>query len=220
VLKSNNELFSCTGTWANPNVAALFLAFSCLPLLQLNVSNETITNANLKKAIRVLPVIIIVAIVLLKCRSSYIITTLFFAGYYYPYIKKYFANQSKLSSRAFIIAISVLFVCASIFLEFKYKKDSTNGRLRIWENTIELITQKPVTGFGIGMYEREYNLYIAQHAKANADHVFMAYNDFLELATEGGLIALLLWVAFLISFTLHHQHNRLAILLIAGLVVM
>lgn len=79
---------------------------------------------------------------------------------------------------------------------FGFKEGSTNSRIQIWKNSLGLIYKKPITGYGFGEFEKEYNMYAAQKLSPVNDHVITAYNDIIELGVEGGLIAIILWLAF------------------------
>ncbi|MGQ7385900.1 O-antigen ligase family protein, partial [Streptococcus suis] len=60
---------------------------------------------------------------------------------------------------------------------FNSKKDSTNSRVFIWQNSAQLIKVKPLFGYGVGSFEKEYSNFLITHSNPQNDHVNMAYND-------------------------------------------
>lgn len=107
--------------------------------------------------------------------------------------------------------IVVLSIVISILLILGYLKiDSIKGRLFIWKNTIALIMQKPLTGHGSGSFTTTYNRYQTEYFRSGlgstfeqeaADYVILAYNDFLEIGLELGILGLgaLITIFFLFS---------------------
>lgn len=73
----------------------------------------------------------------------------------------------------------------------------SGNRFTLWENTIELIKQKPLTGFGLGSYKIEV---IPLESKqrdywAISGH---SHNDFLEIASETGIVNSLIYLGIFI----------------------
>ena len=198
-LPSLNNNFPCTGSWQNPNVTAMFLAMALWANIQLIQKS---------KKYHFLLVIPLLAIYLLQCRTAYIITLLFiiggFGGNILAFLFERISVNKKIVAFLSVLALGILIA----YLTLSFKQASTNGRIQIWQNSLGLIKEKPVAGYGFGMFEKYYNLYIADHPSANNDHVFIPYNDFLELAAEGGLIAVALWVFWLLSVFRYSKKNK------------
>jgi O-antigen ligase len=216
-LKSYNEFFNCSGTWDNPNVIALFLSFSLIPTFKL--LNEA-THFFSKSLLITLLLLVVIAIGLLKCRSAYIITIIFLLFNYWDKVVKIIPVFLTISKRSLVL-IFISFTFLVIFLfAFQFKEKSTNGRIGIWKNTMELILDKPIYGVGVGMFEKSYNLYIAKKGVQNAHHINMPYNDFLELMVEGGIISLLLWICFITTSFFYCIKRGCSVLPIIGLIIM
>ena len=90
------------------------------------------------------------------------------------------------------------------------KKDSANGKLFIWEVTLGKIAEKPLLGHGLGRYEAEYNNWQAEYFMSHpeemeghkgwvAGNTKYAFNEYLEMASEIGVIGLLLYLAVILS---------------------
>jgi O-antigen polymerase len=183
LIPSKNALFACTGTWTNPNVTAMFLALSLL-------SQKKLSNNRYRKSFFAIQIfVVLLAIFLLQCRTAYIIAAICLLEIFKLFIPANRQPQIK-------VAVITLFIA---ILAFGFKTASTDGRLQIWRNCLELCKANPITGVGFGQFEKEYNAFVATANLSSKDHVYMAYNDFVELAVEGGIIAVMLWLFFLIS---------------------
>ncbi len=96
-----------------------------------------------------------------------------------------------------------------------------DGRFLVWQDCIPLINDFLLTGSGFGTFNHIYPQYNTLPATATFVH---AYNDYIELLTDGGLIGLSLMMCFVISVLkdglkkLASRKERYSILLtIAGL---
>lgn len=194
ILPSPNKNFLCTGTWINPNVTAMFLSLSLFSTILV------LRNINQKATKRIFQVILfatILAIALLKCRTAYIVAaTLLLTEYWFTLIKT-IKSYLKLNLKGLFVVLVALVIFQALFSVFSNKKQSTLGRINIWQNAATLIKEQPLFGYGFGQFEKVYNQSIAQEPHINNDHVNMAYNDFVELGVEGGLIAVFFWLLFL-----------------------
>lgn len=92
------------------------------------------------------------------------------------------------------------------------------GRFSIWKDGLELIREYPLTGTGLGTFGMAFRRYQTTAVDKYVDH---AHNDYLEIASETGLVGLaLLFVPVLfllgrmiISFLDDHRRYRRAITL-------
>jgi putative inorganic carbon (hco3(-)) transporter len=77
------------------------------------------------------------------------------------------------------------------------------GRLGIWQNTIYMIQDFPLTGAGIGTYSQVFEkLYYASIFPHRTQSYLHAHNSFLAIAIDLGLPALILYVTLLTNFTM------------------
>jgi O-antigen ligase len=196
IIPSPNEDFLCTGTWINPNVTAMYLALSLFSILLLL---RNCTRPFAKYLLRAILILILLAIALLKCRSAYITAAIMIIVEYRVRIKQLMKSYLKFNIKGLLAIILGYIIIQILVSVFSYKSGSTVNRITIWNNTISLILEKPLLGFGFGKFEKEYNLFISQNPKISNDHINMPYNDFLEFGVEGGLVAIALWIFFLAS---------------------
>lgn len=200
LLKSHNMLFAVTGSWNNPNVTAIFLALTVPVFLFLFKSKY-------KKIVLIGFILLLIALLLLKCRAAFIGTVLsvmVFYGFEYRIIDWIKNKKNRTSAKALLI-IGLLIIIPVTSHLYNAKKASADGRKFIWKVSAIMATEKPITGYGYGYFEKEYNLYQAnyiQKGKAtheeleNAAPVIMPHNELLQNAVEGGIIGLVLIVLF------------------------
>ena len=77
-------------------------------------------------------------------------------------------------------------------------------RLDIWKSTIELIKGHPIAGAGFGAYSRAITLY---DTSINKFSLQQAHNDYLEVLANGGIIAFLLMLAFILMVVKNIQRE-------------
>ena len=79
--------------------------------------------------------------------------------------------------------------------------ESLNQRLSFYEHAIDLITQKPIFGHGIGSWKYESINYV----RYEEDRLLIPYythNDFLQLTVEAGILGVLIYLIFIINILL------------------
>lgn len=107
-----------------------------------------------------------------------------------------------------ILYIGATIVVLSFFALKLYslKKDSADGRLLIWKNCIEMIHNKPFFGHGYGTYIKNYCQqqinYFKLHPENSreallADEVYFAFNDYLQILVELGILGLMMFILLL-----------------------
>lgn len=216
--------FKCTGTWANPNVTAMFLALSLFAVIWsmrvLFLSRHWIGVPAL--------VIVILAILALQCRSAYLAAgVILFFEFGFSNIKAFarktvneiFDKNNKENYKAIFVGamlIGVLLIVTTVFVQ---KTESAGRRLHIWENTREMIAHKAITGYGFGMFEKEYNYMAATQQNPTNEHINMPYNDFLQIGFEGGVIAFVFWTAFLVAFWYYCRRTTGLILSVSSVII-
>jgi O-antigen polymerase len=132
--------------------------------------------------------------------------TLVVLQYKYHYIQRIwqFLNNPVRRITAMVVTLAIL-VLGGWGL-FHLKKDSANGKLFIWEVTLGKIAEKPLFGDGIGRFEAEYNNWQAEYFQKHpkemdgpkgwvAGNTKYCFNEYLEMASEIGIVGLGLFLA-------------------------
>lgn len=97
----------------------------------------------------------------------------------------------------FLLIISVgWFGWETVIDRFARVMDEEGGRFIQWKDSLNIIRAFPLTGTGFGTFQDIYTGYSSQYWYAAIDH---AQNDYLELLSEGGIIAFSLMGWFLVS---------------------
>ncbi|MEO8769585.1 MAG: O-antigen ligase family protein [Ferruginibacter sp.] len=195
IIPSQNNLFAVSGTLVNPNITAMFLAM-CTPAIFHTIRNKksTVTVVSL--------IFVIIALILLKCRTALfgsVLCGMVFLIFEFKIMSLF--NQNRYFKFKFTLLSSIALICL-FFILFFSKKESSEGRLLIWQISLGLAKVNPLTGIGYGCFEHEYNLaqseYFRVHqnsekAVANSSFEYSAYNEFIQNAVEGGLIGFVLF---------------------------
>jgi len=196
---SSNHYFVVTGTWENPNVTAMFIAMATPSAFSLYLQPQKL----LKTTATVCILTFFVTILLLQCRTA-LIGGIVALGILYNSKYALIQRVKQSSNRSGkIVLILVSFAIITFFGNYMYllKKTSADGRQLIWKLSTKMILDKPICGYGYGLFARNYNLFQSRYfEKGNGDlneaqqagFVHMGYNEFLENTAEGGLPGLVI----------------------------
>lgn len=107
---------------------------------------------------------------------------------------------------------SILLLCVVMCLTFEVlynmNSDSVRGRFFIWKNTCSAIVEKPFIGYGPGSFQMVYGKAQAKYFAAGngtieekrvAGYAEYAFNEYLQLCIEGGIIIFLIIILFGLS---------------------
>ncbi|WP_292268918.1 O-antigen ligase family protein [Butyricimonas sp.] len=109
--------------------------------------------------------------------------------------------------RHWYIKLSVFILISGIITSlYFYKKASADVRLLTWRSSLLMITDGPIFGHGIGSFAANYMPYQARyldkHPGGNdaliADNNMIAFNEFIHVACEQGIVGLFLFISLLI----------------------
>lgn len=206
-LSPNDNLFTVTGTFKNPAPAALFLV-ACFSVFVNQIVFETETDVFSRK-LNYLTIILIISIIpLTKNRTSWLgisIWLVYVINLRYSIYKK----LSEKLGRSFLnilLCISLIFI---VILFYKFNSSSIAGRILIWKISIHQVLFSPIFGCGFGSFSGNYNKWQADYLLNSpetlnfnilgnkiidtAGWVRMAYNEYLEILVETGIIGLILF---------------------------
>ena len=116
----------------------------------------------------------------------------------------YYHNQFYRKRIVLIVLIAALaYLCSAVLLNaniadrsFQLDQDpSTAARLLLWQSSIKMLLAHPVVGSGWGTFANYYPAYPLPQEYSTAG--YFAHNDYLQLAMEGGIPALLLQICIL-----------------------
>lgn len=189
-----NSIHSINGTFGNPNVVGIFLAL----LVPIAIFKSQ-KSQNEKFIYLFFSSIFILTVILTMCRSAIvflIFSLLTYAVSYFSLIR--FKKLILISLIIFGLFVSLLSIWGS-------KKDSNESRRLIWKVTWKMIKEKPLTGYGLANFEKEYNLYQSQYLKHKSTsvnelyatgYIRQPYNEFYYFWVTGGITNLLIYFSF------------------------
>lgn len=187
----NGSNFHVVGSFDNPAGIASFLALGmpyCIMLCKHTAFRRYIGIAGC--------FLIVMTVILSQSRAGILAIITIAAIYTYKEYHLYILAYKK---RIILIA-SICMLGLSVLL-FVVKKDSALGRLLIWRTTLHMINDAPF-GKGPNAFMKYYMEYQGEYFKHNqyssfvqfADTTKYAFNEYLQVASEYGIIALLLFV--------------------------
>lgn len=212
LLESNHHIFNITGTFANPAPLAGFLSICFITTINFIHENLQKQNHHLILFHIIISICILYGLILSESR----------AGWLSAVIGLIFLSSPKLQQNSFSLKRTIYYkamlsFAVGIFIIIGYflKKDSADGRLLIWLNTLNMIVDHPILGTGTGGWLANYMYYQANYFHLNpnspfvilADNVFYSYNELLHITAEHGIIGLTL-ILFLLYFLLKYKSKK------------
>lgn len=225
---SNHSGFKLTGSFFNPGPYAGFLIAVFPTALGLYLFKEKITskllinidkkenltlNTIIKYLFEYIPLLGIVSIFLVipatQSRAAWLavlLGSILFFELRYQIILRFFKKLSK-AKKITIITLFLLIIGSGLFGIYHFKKGSSDGRLFIWKVSTEIIKDNPFFGVGFDRFKAHYMNYQASYFSEKgetiealvADNSNYAFNEFIQIITEQGLISFVL-LMFLLFF--------------------
>ena len=135
----------------------------------------------------------------------------------YGPFRQYVCNVVRMKRKAVITASCVLLVVSLCAAGLYYaKKDSADGRMLMWKVSAKTVTHNPVEGSGLGTFAANYaesqadyfEKYPESAYKAVAGVPEYAFNEYLHVASELGVVGLaLLLSVIIVAFVNLRQGN-------------
>lgn len=130
--------------------------------------------------------------------------------YKYSILEKIKQVLNTRTKKIIAITFALVIISGIGFGLFFLKAGSSNGRMFIWEVTLGKIAEKPLFGHGLGRFEAEYNNWQAEYFMKHpsemkgskglvAGNTKYCFNEYLEIASETGIIGLLIFCSLLFS---------------------
>lgn len=209
---SNSDLirFTVHGSFSNPGPYGCFLCitFICTAGIYLN------KHSFLEKGIYFASSgIQLAAILLSDSRAAWLalsIATLYYIGI-----------RLKSRRKRFYYIFSLLGIFLLLLVLYQHKPKSADARLFIWKVSYQMAKQSPVTGLGIHSFAANYMNYQAieleecedDDLKRNASNNTYAFNEFIRILIEQGLVGLSFFVMLIISTYRHKARDGIDLIL-------
>lgn len=208
VLSPIHPLFDMTGGFFNPAILGLFLALALLAgLLQWKTQTLPFTKCLLGVSFFIL----LYCIILANSRASWLALFMGCAWLYLTGMKRQkirlqtFSTIKPALKYSLIFAIAGILVYLAIIGLYYIRPDSVQGRLLIWQVIGSHIPQSP--WIGQGPLQAHYMPMQGSWFQAHPDSLFVrfagnniyAFNEFLRIAFESGIIGLILFTGLLMT---------------------
>lgn len=199
-----NREFKINGGLGNPGVLANYISI-CIPfLLVLFWKKNKLGKWNRRIVYALLPLLVVI-LLFVQARAAWlsaICATLYILGHSKKFQNKikYFFKGRVRKLITILTTVTLLFV-SGVFL-YQLKKDSANGRILIWKNSIEAIKEKPFVGHGyhsfIEILNKQQIAYFIENQDDTkngllASSAVYAFNDFIQITLELGFIGLIVY---------------------------
>lgn len=204
ILESNHRAFTVTGTFGNPGPLGGFLAV-CL-IVTGGLFHNSLRN---KKILLILwnamaVIIILAGLFLSASRAGWLAVFIGSLFLFMNWFKQSFLYKKR---TVWVNLMVVSLVCLFILGVYFLRRDSADGRLLIWMNSINMMKEYPLFGMGTGgglanymHYQADYfNRYPDSSFLLLADNVVYPFNEFLHVMVDQGVVGLLLLLLFLHS---------------------
>jgi len=199
ISSSNTTFFLVTGTGNNPNIAAMIMCLS-VPASVAWIKTKEKTAVYILKGLILL--LLVAAILITRCRSA-VLGLLVVLPFLFIRFRQLIPGKR---SPLWVVVVPVLLLIFFLVIN-QQKLASSSGRLTIWKLSTQLIADKPITGYGYGYFEKNYNLHQAGYFNSGngseqevmtAAYTGMAYNDVIEQTVMGGVVGGLLFLLCLL----------------------
>lgn len=214
---SHHSLFKITGSFFNPGPYGGYLSTVLTVtfgfyLFKIGFGSEILkTNRQKPEQIKIImfPLMAFVALALVATYSraaflAFLISFVYLINERYKYRLNMLLKRSMTKNISIVTAVFILTGCLLTSLYY-LKKDSANGRLLIWDISLNMIKEKPIFGYGFDRFKANYMNYQASFfaKNPNADEAMVAgdtnyaFNEPLQLTVENGLVGLLIIIIIL-----------------------
>lgn len=202
---NENYILTIEKYFGNTGLYAIFLALSCIMFYN-HIQIFRFTYPILITII--ISAIIIPPIILLGSRSACILLLLYISFTSIKYIKSTY-------NKVILITLSLLVIISlSIFI----KKESSQGRLFIIKTSALILKDYPLSGIGFDNFSSIYPIYQAQMYQNNnmsekeiylADNTNIALNEYIQIASESGLIGLIIFLLIIYTLIFYEKDNKI-----------
>jgi len=229
-LPSQHHLFLLTGSFFNPGPYAGYLAMLSPLALYDVLSDYRVWSKPYHKKYSLFYLRWIVAVITLLATILVLPASMSRAAWLAAFIGSLFVGLRHLAShyklKSYVVRYQNKLLVALLLLAligagagvalYRLKKDSADGRLLIWKNTLTAIKEQPF-GVGLGHFAGAYGKVQAayfQNATATeqeqnvAGNPEYAFNEYLQIALEFGIVGLLLFMAAVIMLLIKGIKQR------------
>lgn len=212
IIINNNSFFKIGGTFGNPGIYANFLVSGFTLAFNdtiINLRKNSFKKSDVINSLSICSILIVIPFT--QSRIAWIvllISSITIIEFHLGIIKKKVAS-STLKKVAVLFTISFLFAFSLIVL-FRYKEQSSKGRLFIWKISTLMIKDNFWVGIGVNRFEHDYNFYQAKYFETQnrknvinditAGNTTVAFNEYIQILVEYGFLGFILFFSSIMYF--------------------
>ena len=190
------------GIFQQPNVMASFLATGFVLSAYLLARQPTKYNHKISESLLLylIPTLTVPLLIIIASRTGWLAAVIGFVcilPYLYKFsTKKRFYGWCASVLVGIIVAFSVISLSATDSLASK-RANLESPRAYTFSQALDMIIEKPFTGYGYGKFESEYTLYTARQHQLNPNYhpglpsMDHPHNEFLFWGVEGGIVPII-----------------------------
>lgn len=220
-LFESDNMYKVNATFGHKNLLSSFL-FLCLPMFGVQL---TITKSKVwKMMLCVVGMMLIGVLILLQTRAVLLAALVCGIGILFLLIfglaKQLSSSQKRIGILVITGSILLLFSCLYLYrdkLVLLTRTESFIERKNLWDNTLQMIREQPLTGVGAGNWQIHMPKYGMQKfyevnytISEGLTNFQRPHNDFLWVWAETGIIGLLAYV-FIFIFSLVYAYRLVKI---------
>jgi tetratricopeptide (TPR) repeat protein len=204
--------FQLGGTFGNPGVYAGYVAVESPMMLAFFLIYHRFRKAeNLCYFLVVCFIFVIFMLMVSKARGAWLacgLGCLMVLNDRFLLLRKVFSILHTPARKIIALVMLLMVVLAGTYSLYQFKPHSALGRVLIWKVSASASHSGLLWGNGTGYFEANYGKWQSAYfietggtetERYVADYVTCAYNEFLEMALEQGILFLVIFVAFLVN---------------------
>ena len=198
----NTEANRPYGIFQQPNVMASFLATGFVLSAYLLARQPAKYNHKISESflLYLTPTLTVPLLIIIASRTGWLAALIGLAcilPYLYKFsTKKRFYGWCASVAIGIVVAFSVISLSTTDSIASK-KANLESARAYIFPQTLDMLVEKPFTGYGYGKFESEYILYTARQHQLNPNYhpglpaLDHPHNEFLFWGVEGGIVPII-----------------------------
>lgn len=207
-LPPSHPHFKIGGSFGNPGPYSNFLV-TMLPIGAMVLMNRQLFSKRVWWLAIAAVTTFLIILPFTKARTAWVATLMVGLIYFIMFVvntprcKQWIKHTSvKVSGIVVLVLMSIMIVYGLL----SFKQDSASGRLFMWGLSLKMIQDKPLVGHGYDSFCYQLNQYQANFFEKNgddlpvaqiADNATYAFNEFIQVGVELGLVGLLLFLMVL-----------------------
>ncbi len=220
LMENSNSFFWLGGSLGNPGAYSGYLSVIFPMVLSVYLTCRRNRKCeNVQYFLLACLIFMFALIILSRSRGAWLaclIGCVFVIEHYYGVLKSIRRHFSRIQRLVLSVLLGVGLFGGAFFL-YKFKADSADGRLLVWKVALQAPRENILFGDGSGSFEANYCRWQrdffasgegTEREKFLADYVTCAYNEFLQVFIDQGVVGMLLFFGVILLALLRKNSHR------------